>query len=256
MRILTAGLAVLLFLGAPAPTRASTVNDVEHLILDWINEARSDRGLENLRLGRRIWSIAGMRADRMADANVLTHSVAGSISRQLNARGVPWYAYGEDIGYSPQRSATSAAKELFKLWKSSPSHWTLMMSPRYNYIGVGMDYRRSNQRWFSSLIFTESPDLTRARAAMIGADRNEDDVTWSWDGWDPILQTHTSGVDDFEVQTRTDLGPWRTVSKATSATARTSKDLAGGHWYGLRVRATDNRGNTGPFTSEIRVWVP
>lgn len=256
MRILAAGLAILLLLGAPGPAKASTVDDIEHLILDWINDERSDRGLEDLRAGRRLWDVAAYRANRMASTNILSHSVAGSVASQLNGRGVPWYAYGEDIGYSPQRSGTSAAKELFKLWKASPSHWKLMMSDRYNYVGVGLAYRSSNHRWYSSLIFTESPDLSGARASMTDANRSGDDVTWTWRGWDPALQSRTAGLDDFEVQLRRDSGPWSTVRKSTTATSRRINNLVGGHWYALRVRASDRRGNTGPFTSEIRVWVP
>jgi hypothetical protein len=256
MRRLSVVFAMALLAMSAIPVQATSTTDAEHLILDWINQARNERGLDDLRAGHRLWDIAAYRADRMADTNRLSHSIAGKIGSQLNARNVPWYAYGEDIGYSPQRSVTKAAAELFKLWKASPSHWELMMSSRYNYIGVGLDYRSSNHRWFSSLIFTESPDLTGARAAMIGGDRNGDDVVWQWRGFDPQLQSHTAGLDDFDVQLRTDSGSWKTISSGTTSTARTVKDLAGGHWYGLRVRATDQRGNTGPFASEIRIWVP
>lgn len=257
MKALAGGLVVLfLVLGSPGPTKAGAVTDVEHRLLDWINDARNERGLDDLRSSSRLWDIAGYRAGRMATTNVLSHTIAGNIGSQLNAKRMPWLAYGEDIGYSPQRYGTPAAEELFRLWKASPSHWTLMMSARYNYIGVGMAYRSSNHRWYSSLIFTESPDLTGARAVMLDSDRNGDDVTWTWRGWDPVLQSHTAGLDDFEVQTRTDSGAWKTVLKSTTGTWRTLKDLAGGHWYGLRVRPTDRKGNVGPYTSEIRVWVP
>lgn len=256
MRFLAVGLAVLLLLGAPAPARAASVDDVEHLILDLVNEARNERGLTDLRASTRLWSIAAYRAWRMASTNVLNHSIGGSISAQLRAKSFPWYAYGEDVGYSPQKGATAAAKELFKLWKASPSHWALMMSSKYNYVGIGMSLRKSNGRWYSSIVFTESPDLTGARAAMIKGYRSGDDVTWTWRGWDIQLATHTSGLDDFKVQLRKDRGAWRTISKRSGATGRTVRDLAGGHWYGMRVRARDHKGNTGPYTAEIRVWVP
>jgi Cysteine-rich secretory protein family len=256
MRVLVAGLAVLLLIGAPGPAKAGTVDDVERLLLDWINDARNERGLDDLRSSSRLWDIAGYRASRMASTSVLSHTIAGNIGSQLNAKRMPWYSYGEDIGYSPQRYGTPAAAELFRLWKASPSHWTLMMSARYNYIGVGMSYRSSSHRWYSSLIFTESPDLTGARAVMLDVVRNGDDVRWTWQGWDPALQTHTAGLREFDVQTRVDSGAWKTAIDGTTSSARTSRDLDGGHWYGVRVRAVDGRGNEGPYTPEIRVWVP
>ena len=87
-----------------------------------------------------------------------------------------------------------AIQHLFKLWKASPEHWRLMMSPSYNYIGVGLAYRSSNHQTFGSLVFTESPDLTDARASMDGVTSNGNGATWSWHGWDPMLQTHLSGL--------------------------------------------------------------
>jgi Cysteine-rich secretory protein family len=256
MRWLAAVLAVFLLIGSPGLAKATTTDDVEHVLLDWINDARAEQGLTDLRVGHRLWDVAAGRAHTMAATNILTHTVAGYVGSQLDARRIPWYAYGEDIGYSPKQNVVDAATELFKLWKASPTHWDLMMSSRYNYIGVAMSYRPSNHRWFSSLIFTESPDLTGARATMQGGRRNGTDVTWTWQGWDPALQSHTSGLDDFQVQIRKDNGSWSTVSKATASTARTSRGLAGGHWYAARVRARDNNGNVGPWTGDIRVWVP
>lgn len=256
MKRLAVAFAITLLGLTSIPASASTTTDAEHLLFGWINQARSERGLENFLVGKRIWDIAGHRAAVMAKKNVLSHTVAGSIKLQLNAKDVPWYGYGEDIGYSPKKSAASAAAELFQLWRNSPTHWKLMMSSSYNYIGIGMSYRSSNHRWYSSLIFTESPDLTGGRVTIDDAYRNDHDVTWAWRGWDPVLQTHTSGIDDFDVQVRKDSGDWVTLAKGTTATTKTRAALAGGHWYSLRVRARDRRGNVGPWSGESRIWVP
>jgi Cysteine-rich secretory protein family len=250
-------LAILaLTVSTPPVQAATTTNDLEHNLLGLINSARSERGLKPLRVGNRIWLIAGYRAGRMASTNVLSHSVAGSIASQLKAKGVPWYAYGEDIGYTRTKRGQTAIKDLFRMWKASPTHWRLMMSANYNYIGVGIAYRASNNKTFSSLVFTESRDLTGARAVMEGASHNGGDSTWVWRGWDPVLQTHTSGLKSYDVQTRVDSGSWHAAASRTTATKRSWNGLASGHTYGMRVRARDKAGNVGPWSSELRVRIP
>lgn len=257
MKVLAGLLALLtLTVATPSIAAAATTNDLEHDVLDLINDARTDRGLHPLRVGKRLWLIAGYRAGRMASTNVLSHSVAGSISSQLKARNVPWYGYGEDIGYTRNKPSKTAIKHLFAMWKASPSHWKLMMSSKYNYIGVGIAYRSSNTKTFSSLIFTESPDLTDARASMDGVSHNGADATFGWHGWDPTLQTHTSGLKSFDVQTRVDSGSWKTVASKTTATSRSWNGLSSGHTYGMRVRARDKAGNLGPWSSEMRLRLP
>jgi hypothetical protein len=256
MKRLAVAFAILLLGLSAIPASATTATDAEHQILDMINGARQDQGLTVLRSNAKLWDLAAYRAAVMSTRNTLTHSVAGSIPSQLNARSVTWYGYGEDIGYSPQRSVSAAADELFSLWKASPSHWAVMTSGSYNYIGIGLSYRSSNHRWYASLILTESPDVTPPRASVESGTRDGNDVSWTWRGWDPDLQTHTSGVDDFDVQLRRDSGPWTPLLTGTVGTAKTREGFGAGHWYGVRVRASDNRGNIGPWSAELRVWVP
>ena len=257
MKVL-AGLLALIALAVPTHTvqAATSTTNLEHDLLGLINNARAEHGLKSLRVGNRIWTIAGYRAGRMASTNVLSHTVAGSISSQLKAKAVPWYGYGEDIGYTRAQRGQTAIKELFRMWKASPSHWKLILSPSYNYVGVGLAYRASSRKTFGSLIFTESRDLTAAGSAIDGASAGGDAATWSWHGWDPVLQTHTSGLKSFDVQTRVGSGPWRTVGRNTTATSRTWSGLSQGHTYGLRVRARDRAGNIGRWTAEQRVRVP
>ncbi len=245
----------LLFSLAPATSAAST-NDLEHLVLDQINAARVANGLVSLRSDGRLWDYAGTRATTMAARNVLSHTIAGSLSGGLNARHISWYGVGETIAYSSGGRTAAAAKALVKLWRNSPPHWTLLMSDRYNYVGVGLAYRSSNGRLFGSVVLTESNDHSGARATITGATRTGDDIMWTWKAWDLALQTHTAGLRDITVQTRRDHGGWVTVFAHTTTTSRLSLNKVHGHWYGLRVRATDMRGNVGPWSAERRVWVP
>ncbi len=252
---LALGLAVL-FANVPAAS-AATNDSLEHLILDQVNAARVQQGLVKLRVSGSLWDLAGDRATTMASRNVLTHTVAGSLSTSLNARHISWYSQGETIAYTSGHGRTAtAAKALVTLWRNSPEHWTLLMSNQYNYVGVGLAYRSSNGRLFGSVVLTESKDHSPARASVTGATRTGDDIFWTWHAYDLPLQTHTAGLRDITVQMRRDRGAWVTILAHTTTTSRLSPNKVHGHWYGLRVRATDNKGNVGAWSAERRVWVP
>ena len=129
------------------------------------------------------------------------------------------------------------------------------MSDSFNYLGIGLANSTSGVT-YGSIVLTESRDRTGARVAMLDATVSGDDVRWTWGGSDPALQKHTAGLRDFAVQQRTDRGSWVTTINSTTGTARSAVNRAPGHWYGLRVRARDRAGNVGPWSAELRVWVP
>jgi hypothetical protein len=244
---------------AATTTEASAANtvasDQAHGLVTSINQARTARGLVPLRIDPRLWAIAGGRAGRLAASGTLSHGVAGSLQGDLAAGGVRWDGYGEVIGFvsgAPDPATTA----VLRMWVSSSEHWPLLMSAKYNYLGVGVAYRPSSGETFTSVVLTESPDRTGARAAVSGAVAAGTDIHWSWRGWDPPLQSHTAGLGDFTVQLRTDRGAWVTVARDVTVTARSTPNRDGGHWYGLRVRARDGAGNVGPWSRERRVWLP
>ena len=185
---------------------------------------------------------------------LLSHGAGGPLEEGLERHAIQWYGYGEVIAYSTA-SASAAAAHLFQLWLTSPSHWALLTSRSFNYLGIGMAVSGSG-RTYGSIVLTESKDRTGAKATLSKGSVSGDDVRWSWSGSDPALQSHTAGLRDFAVQQRTDTGGWVTVSTGTTSTSRTAINRARGHWYGLRVRARDRAGNVGPWTAELRVWVP
>jgi uncharacterized protein YkwD len=246
---------LLLFAVAPAPSGATTTTDYETQLLTLINDARVANGLEPLRISSRLWDIAGTRSGRLASKNVLSHTAAGDLRAEIGAKHLPYYGFGEAIGFTPAKRGAAAVADLFRMWEASPEHWALITSANYNYVGIGLAYRSSNHRTFGSLVFTESRDLTGGRAQVVSSQLTGDDVVWSWEGWDPRLQTHTAGLEDFDVQSRIDGGTWGNVFKSTNLTSWTRVPLRG-HWYGLRVRARDRLGNVGPWSSEMRLWVP
>jgi hypothetical protein len=252
MKPLALALALLLLLATAPTAGAATATNAEREIMTMINQARAARGLVPLRSDYRLWMLADDRATVMASAGVLSHSVAGSLQAGLNSRGIQWYGYSEVIAYSS--GATSAAKHLFDLWASSPAHWAHLMSRSFNYLGIAM--ATSSGVTYGAVILTESRDRTGARGRMGTASVSGNDVSWTWGGSDPLLQTRTAGLRDFTVQQRTDRGAWVTVATNTTRTSRSVANRSRGHWYGLRVRARDRAGNIGPWSRELRVWVP
>lgn len=239
-----------------APTTASTpISSQEHRILDQINAERVARGLRPLRADLRIWDLAGDRATRMASTGVMSHTIAGSLGPSLAARGVRSWSYGEDIGYSTAARGLASTTELFTLWQASPDHWALMMSPRYNYVGIGLAFRSSTGQTFGSIVFAEGRDVSRPTASVVDVTRTGRTLTWRWTGADAPLQTHTAGLATYRVEARVGSGSWTSVRPRTTTTSRTVT-VSPGHWYGLRVRATDRAGNVGPWSKELRIWVP
>jgi uncharacterized protein YkwD len=252
-------LVIALLAAMPTPASADTgaagASDPATTVMTLINQERATRGLLPLRVDDRLQAIAQDRATRLATVEVLSHEVAGSMPQDLAAQAVRWLGYGEVIGYASGQPG-DAGQSIFRMWMASPEHWPLLMSARYNYLGVGLAYRASSGLTYSSVVLTESPDRIGALAAVAGALVSGNGIRWSWRGWDPPLQTHTAGLRDFTLQLRTDRGAWETIGTAVTATARSTLNRVRGHWYGLRVRARDRAGNVGPWSRELRVWLP
>lgn len=249
-------LAVLATSMDPTPAFASTASVAEARIVDLVNRDRAALGLRPLRVQWVQASIADLRAARMAGSNVANHTVGGSLAGQLTSRGVGWYGFGEAVGYSSRGWAMSAATHLYQMWMASPSHRALLLSPKSNYIGVGLALRSSNGRTYGSVVLTESVDINGARAWFLDAKATGRDIRWTWSGADLPLQTRTAGLRDYDVQYRSGSSGWRTLANDTTATSATLRNLTRGATYAMRVRATDRRGNIGGWTSELRVTLP
>lgn len=252
---LTAGLATAVGpLANPAPVSAGTAETIEAKLLTWINDSRAGKGLLPLRPLPGLVALADDRAATVASTGRLAHlSCLGCV---LSDRGVQWYSNGEVLAYTTYPFGDQAAQSLFNSWKSSPFHWSILMSAKFNYIGLGVVYRSSNHTTFAAGVLTESRDYTAPWARMGGASRKGTTATWSWSGSDTRLQTHTSGFRNFDVQFRSGTGTWATIRTATTSTSLSKSGLAGGRYYGVRVRSRDNKGYVSGWTAELRVWVP
>ena len=192
----------------------------------------------------------------MASKGQLTHNgLDGSACSAMSKRSIYWYRCGEDIGWTNANWGLASAKYIYNLWRHSPTHWALMMSSKFNYVGIGVAEATDGSTWIS-VIATQSPDHTPPVAANVSLRRSGTTLTFRWRGADPLLQTNTAGLRSFDVQMRRDRGAWLTLRNDTTSTSMVLRNRRRGHWFSFRVQAADRRGTLSPWTSAIRIWVP
>ena len=271
LAVLLASMAVALFTVAPASVQASgnppppgsttppnspSSSTVETYIRTWLNHDRAIRGLRPLRLDLTLRSVAATRAGTLATLGLLSHSAPGNLSTELNSAGVRWYGWGEDIGWSSNSWGQAVALSLYTMWKHSPEHWSLMMSPNYNYIGVGLGYRWTDGATYASIVFAEMPDHTAPTAAITSAGRTGTTIGFHYAGSDPRLQTHSSGLRSYDLEYRVDNGPWHLIRTHRTAVSFSLASRARGHTYYLAVRARDGAGNVSGWSAPKHVTIP
>jgi hypothetical protein len=246
--------ASFVWISRPAPTSASTESSMSSTILSLLNGDRVSLGLRALRVDSRLADLAQNRAAWMASTGLMSHqSFGGDIPDAIRSRGVSAYSSGEAIGSTNAGWGIGAAQYLYGLWKGSPEHWGLMMSSTFNYIGVG--FSQGSGSTFGSLVFAEAPDSSRPIAQMTGAGVSGHTVFFTWTGRDGLLQTHTAGLRDYDVQYRVDGGPWIGLRTHTTSTQVILANRLSGHTYAVRIRDRDGRDNLSGWTSPRTVRV-
>jgi uncharacterized protein YkwD len=145
--LLTAALAAFVGLGVgpvahPAPVAATTASYMEGLLVKWINGARANRGVAPLKAGSKLTNLAGDKAASMAKSTVMSHaSCLGCVFRSYS---ISFSTCGEVLAYTTYPWGYQAARSIYNGWKSSSSHWSILMSRSFHRIGIGVAYRSSN----------------------------------------------------------------------------------------------------------------
>ena len=215
------------------------------------------RYLQPLRLDPALRTLARERAANLVAASAFSHAAAGGdIGAALRADYIQYWSAGEDIAWTNAPWGSTAASWIYRGLRGSPVHWALMMSRTFNYVGVGAGERQRDGRTFVSIIFTESRDHTPPIASMRSATRSGTTVTFKWYGRDRLLQTHTAGFRDFDVEYRVDEGAWRLVRDNTTSTGTTWASRPRGHTYWVRVRGRDRAGNVSSWSAPLGLHVP
>jgi uncharacterized protein YkwD len=261
-RALLTTLACVVALGAatlrPVPAAASVSSAAAQAsLLAWTNRDRAVLGLVPLHPDPALAVIAGTRADNLAASSTFSHAAAGGdMAPALAAGGVQWFAWGENIAHWPGGLDSATVAGIYRAWRGSAEHWSILTSPTMNYVGFGLAVRRSDGSVFASTVFTESRDHTAPGARIDGARRDGTTITFAWHGRDPLLQSHWAGLRDYDAWYRVDGGAWRLIRNDTTATSLRLAARAPGHRYWLKVQARDRAGNVGRTSTPVSIWVP
>lgn len=127
----------------PAPASASTATYMEGLIVKWVNNARANRGIPALKVGSALTDLAGDRAAYAARNKSLAHP--SCLSCVFRSYGISFSVCGEVMAWTSYPWGYEAAHNIFKSWKSSSTHWSILMSRSFKRIGVGVAYRSSDR---------------------------------------------------------------------------------------------------------------
>lgn len=132
----------------PAPTNAATADYMEGLLVKWINAARQARGVPAMKVGSKLTDLAGDRAVELARANKLYHP--SCLSCLLRQRGVSFSSCAEVVAGTTYPWGYDAARSIYRSWKGSSGHWSILMSRTYTKFGIGVAYRSSNHTTFAA----------------------------------------------------------------------------------------------------------
>ena len=126
----------------PAPVQAGTAEYMEGLLVKWINNARENRGVPPLRVGSLLTSLAGDRSATLARTGKLVHP--DCLSRVFRKRGISFTSCAEVLATTTYPWGYEAARSIFRAWKGSSTHWSILMSRKFKQIGIGVAYRSSD----------------------------------------------------------------------------------------------------------------
>ena len=243
---------------APATVAADdmTIADAEQRLVDLLNKDRTNLGLVPVRIDSRLMAIARARSVDMATKHYFSHQQPDGkyVFDILTAKKITWYNAGEIIAYNNYPTLELSTANANSQWMNSPGHKAIVTSTSMNYVGVGIAVDASNGKKLFTAVYIKGPDRTGATSktntpkVAAGATASTRRVTVGWTGADVKLQVLTSGFHSWQVQRRTDNGPWSIVWTSTTNSSM-GLDLAGGHTYQFRTAARDKAGNWGAWST-------
>lgn len=119
-----------------------------------VNCARADAGLEPLLIAPYLTECANIRAEECCE--VFGHT------RPNGERGI--YIVDENVLFHSAAAENIGAgrttpEDALEQWKDSPKHWEAILSPDYNYTGIGIYYDPdSTYKWYWTEIFVTADD--------------------------------------------------------------------------------------------------
>ena len=114
-------------------TAISTENQIQ-VVLNLVNQARAERGLNPLRTNNTLQRVAQNFALQMEREDFFDHVDPSGVapSDRVTAAGYQWRSTGENIAKGQE-----TGQDVFDTWKNSPGHWKNIINPGYEEIGIG-----------------------------------------------------------------------------------------------------------------------
>ena len=113
----------------------------KNTLLSLINEYRQQNGLQPLRVSSALTTAAQLHSEDMALNNYYSHtSLDGrTFVDRIRQAG---YTYNTVLGENIA-AGIATAQYVFEAWKSSPTHNSIMLDPRFKVVGIGAAYSAS-----------------------------------------------------------------------------------------------------------------
>jgi hypothetical protein len=129
-----------LLLACAAAPRAAAQNDADsppQILLQDLNQSRSDNGLEPLAYDEALAVAAQRHAELMARAGVLEHQLPGEpgLAQRCGAAGALFSSIAENIAEG------GSLHQIHASWMSSPAHHDNILSPVFAVVGIGIARR-------------------------------------------------------------------------------------------------------------------
>jgi uncharacterized YkwD family protein len=123
----------------PKPTTANKapitgVTKDDQTLLDLVNKARKDAGVEPLQFDEKLMEVAKLKAKDMVENNYFSHQTPtyGSPFDMMRQFGISFKTAGENI--AGNRSVEGA----FKAWMNEEGHKKNILNSGFNYTGIGI----------------------------------------------------------------------------------------------------------------------
>jgi uncharacterized protein YkwD len=260
-----ATLSILAILGASllGPALASAaVSSVSPTVLTaqeaqmvaYLNADRAALGLVAVRPDSRLMAIARARSADMIAKGYFSHVQPDgrNVFDILTSAKIGWYGAGEIIAwnnYSMDTTASTANRQ----WMNSPGHKAIVISPNYNYVGVGLAIDDATGKKMWTAVYIKGPDRTGAKAKLgspsisSGSTPSVPRINLAWWGGDVRLQVLTAGLHHYVIERSIDGGAWTLVTPTRGR--ELAIPSARGHLHQFRIAAIDRVGNRGAWST-------
>jgi len=150
----------------------SIASKVERLMLDLINEARADVGLDPLKLALDLNESAEDHSAWMLRQDKFSHTGVGGSSAgdRMEDAGFDFtgsWSWGENIAWQSERGSGGIADDVENLFRSlmnSAGHRANILSASYDYVGIGVE--RGDYNGWDAVMVTQNFASTGARVAL------------------------------------------------------------------------------------------